>query len=866
MKRLSLFQSIIPKLLVILLVVGSAVSLTVNVINWQIDKTGYQCAIQQRIQYQFHRFQDHVNLLAKDQNYFNSPEKLHEFIDDSLILAVRLDHPDGQSVRAGNWEQIRTEKGNACRVMMWEGIENSSNQSLRKNANMPMVVMHSYVINDQVWQLYLGIDATPQWHTLNKERMGTIALSMAGVIFLFVALAFCMRRWLHTPLKQIQNMVNQQAPAVSYHRLAEQHSNEFGQLADAIGEMLGRINADQDDYQSRELILQDLFGNAPASLFCIDLEGRVVHANKRSAEMLNLQSSVELLNQDAFQFVYIADRPKLKEMITRMSWQESCRCDMRMLKQDTEHIIDVSVDAVGVRDEYGNLKGLRLAIVDISHAKDLQRQLQDKTRLMNMVIDHMSDGILLVDQSKKIVAMNHQMSNLLQCPAELLQGEQCDHKRIWDRFGIIDYPLFLNQLARIESDHQRSAQQRFESSHGTYTIRGIPIHDNLNERQGRLWIVTEVASQQHGEPNINEQIQRFMMLKHFASELSQVRTVDRLLELTVKHLHEFFNVETVGIAIRDQHPQGKLRQLLCRGHHHACELVPARAIMGAINTGLLPEIVASPDFAYWPDLDLSKGFWPNDSQRNSWRETFTNNNFTALAVGPLVDDAGAMQGIIWCAQRSGKRFDRHEMLMIEMIAPLVEARLEVVQLKESLQAIDLIDPVTQLPNQQQFHLAAENFDQATHGKWSLLMIDIEHLDRYKQLAGQTRVNELLANIAKVMQHTIRRNSFVSRYEGSVFSILIAETNPQVVLRLASRLKNQLERKLLTGADERLSLLAFRTGIAYSDSDGPSISSVLARAIARLEIGHDHVIDMPVYDKQSLMNQVAMQAIEPSELN
>src|SRR5690606_39275311 len=131
----------------------------------------------------------------------------------------------------------------------------------------------------------------------------------------------------------------------------------------------------------------------------------------------------------------------------------------------------VSVESTAVRDDEGELQNVRLSLLDVSEATELHEQLASKSRLLNLVIDHMSDAMLLVDDQGRIGAYNEPMAQLLNQRTGALVGTRYDPENFWLPLGVMDYENFVGKLSQIESEKHRPAQERFESRVGTFQIQ-----------------------------------------------------------------------------------------------------------------------------------------------------------------------------------------------------------------------------------------------------------------------------------------------------------------------------------------------------------------------------------------------------------
>jgi len=76
-------------------------------------------------------------------------------------------------------------------------------------------------------------------------------------------------------------------------------------------------------------------------------------------------------------------------------------------------------------------------------------------------------------------------------------------------------------------------------------------------------------------------------------------------------------------------------------------------------------------------------------------------------------------------------------------------------------------------------------------KLSLMIIDIDFFKKINDTYGHVKADELLAQLAKVVQKCVRKSDVVARFGGEEFVILLPETNLIKAKKLASRLKKAI---------------------------------------------------------------------------
>lgn len=74
-----------------------------------------------------------------------------------------------------------------------------------------------------------------------------------------------------------------------------------------------------------------------------------------------------------------------------------------------------------------------------------------------------------------------------------------------------------------------------------------------------------------------------------------------------------------------------------------------------------------------------------------------------------------------------------------------------------------------------------------HHPMTLLMIDVDYFKRYNDTYGHQQGDELLRQLAQILQRNVRQSDIVGRWGGEEFAIILPETDKQSATTLAQRL-------------------------------------------------------------------------------
>jgi diguanylate cyclase (GGDEF)-like protein len=146
--------------------------------------------------------------------------------------------------------------------------------------------------------------------------------------------------------------------------------------------------------------------------------------------------------------------------------------------------------------------------------------------------------------------------------------------------------------------------------------------------------------------------------------------------------------------------------------------------------------------------------------------------------------------------------------------------------KNDLEALLRLDPLTELPNRRAFfELAAKVFQRAD--AVTLMMIDIDHFKQVNDTYGHDTGDRVLRAVAKLIQRIVAATEsagvrFAARIGGEEFAVLVEGLAPEAADRLANELVTTINRSPVQG-DGQLIAVTVSIGVAHRrEGDTPSI--------------------------------------------
>ena len=153
-------------------------------------------------------------------------------------------------------------------------------------------------------------------------------------------------------------------------------------------------------------------------------------------------------------------------------------------------------------------------------------------------------------------------------------------------------------------------------------------------------------------------------------------------------------------------------------------------------------------------------------------------------------------------------------------------------MQEKLQLQAITDELTGIYNRRHFMFRAEEEVQRIRrygGVCSLLMLDLDSFKRIKDLFGHPVGDTVLQSVTEICQQTLRVNDVFGRIGGEEFAILLMESDAELALQVAQRLRKSVEEAELFAKMDQAITLSVSIGITQYNSPEDTLLQMLSRA-------------------------------------
>jgi diguanylate cyclase (GGDEF)-like protein len=217
--------------------------------------------------------------------------------------------------------------------------------------------------------------------------------------------------------------------------------------------------------------------------------------------------------------------------------------------------------------------------------------------------------------------------------------------------------------------------------------------------------------------------------------------------------------------------------------------------------------------------------WSSDSELEAVRDN-------ALPAGafamPLVVGARII-GVIELHPVLDTAISVTDLELVETLSLQAAVALEASRLHARANEMAQVDPLTRLFNRRRLEedLRLESARAMRYGRpVAVVMIDMDHFKRLNDTLGHQRGDEVLQEVAALLQDEVRADDTVYRYGGEELFVLARETTSDAAADLAERLRAAIERRFTA---QGLAGVTASFGVAELPGDATTEHSVIAEA-------------------------------------
>lgn len=178
-------------------------------------------------------------------------------------------------------------------------------------------------------------------------------------------------------------------------------------------------------------------------------------------------------------------------------------------------------------------------------------------------------------------------------------------------------------------------------------------------------------------------------------------------------------------------------------------------------------------------------------------------------------------------------FEWHDLELFRAVSEQVGVALENARLYQETKMMAITDGLTGLYNHRFFRERLEVEIERT-GRYnhslSLIILDVDHFKHYNDAHGHPQGDELLRELAELLQKSIRKADLACRYGGEEFALILPETGKETAHSLAERIRKAIsEHPFPFRETQPMGALTVSIGVSTFPIDNKGIDGLIKKA-------------------------------------
>jgi PAS domain S-box-containing protein len=266
----------------------------------------------------------------------------------------------------------------------------------------------------------------------------------------------------------------------------------------------------EEELRQKNAILNAINESAPTPIFVKDRQGCIIYANPATLEALGRPAAEVIGRRDRDLYAV----PELGAIVSAN--------DRRIMESGQTEIVEESPDGIhtflGTKAPYRNEAGEVIGLIgisnDITNRKRAEVALQEQTKLLQVIIDSIGDGLILANQQGEFVLFNRAAVKMFgQLTNEKSSQEWSSSYGLFLADQKTLFPedeLPLTRAIKGEYVNDVAIFVRRQDCEGRWiSISGYPVVDASREITGGVIVCRDITERKQAEATLLESEQRF---------------------------------------------------------------------------------------------------------------------------------------------------------------------------------------------------------------------------------------------------------------------------------------------------------------------------------------------------------------------
>lgn len=184
---------------------------------------------------------------------------------------------------------------------------------------------------------------------------------------------------------------------------------------------------------------------------------------------------------------------------------------------------DVIFNKATFNESDGSLGGLVCVVLDITERKRTEEAVAFQNILLSTQQEASIDGILVVDETAKIISFNHRFVEIMGIPSQLLESREDEPVLQYVTARMVDPESFLEKVRYLYEHKHESSRDEISLCDGKTLDRyTVPLLGADGRYYGRLWSFRDITDRKSAEDDVKNAYQQLMDIVEFLPDATFV--------------------------------------------------------------------------------------------------------------------------------------------------------------------------------------------------------------------------------------------------------------------------------------------------------------------------------------------------------
>lgn len=339
-------------------------------------------------------------------------------------------------------------------------------------------------------------------------------------------------------------------------------------------------------------------------------------------------------------------------------------------------------------------------------------------------------------------------------------------------------PDFKSLSAKLSDQEIIIQFENNDTENHWYEIQILPLFDNHNLIVGHLLMFHNITRRKTMDEAAREQRNLAEALSDSAAALNSSLEFDDVLQRIEENVGRVVKHDSVGVILLDE--SRKIAKVVSYHDIHNHSVKRDYIQFSVSETRNLREMLATGGPVIIDDTSNYEGWAPVEV--SAWIRSY---------LGVPITVRNEIIGFLSLASAKTNAFTLSDAGRLEAFVHHAAIAIENAQLYEEVKKLAIIDSPTGIYNRTFFEAELTRMELSRDYPVSIIVGDLDNLKAVNDLFGHSAGDELIKQVAQILQETFRASDIIARVGGDEFAVLLPKTDLQAAEQMLMRVRAKL---------------------------------------------------------------------------